>query len=107
MKLQAIKQAVFNLTCTTTTQQLKQAYPQLAQGRDLRYKDQWLHILERLQTDQDLNISLVDLEQSEHMLRQSLLTVSQLAGQEADRVELEWQRIRLEAQFGDVHIEEL
>jgi len=109
MKMQEIKQEVFSLTCTTSTQQLKKERPDLTQGRDLRYKEQWNAILEKLKIlrDQGSEMSLSDLERSEQMLKESLFEVGHVAGLTDDQIELDWQRIKLEAQFEDIHIEEL
>lgn len=109
MKMQEIKQEVFSLTCTNNTQQLKKERPDLTDGRDLRYKEQWTEILEKLKVlrEQGQDISLSDLEQSEQMLRKSLSEVGHMAGLSNDQIEIDWQRIKLQAQFGDVHIEEL
>ena len=109
MKIKELKQDVFSLTYTTNTQQLKKERPDLTEGRDLRYKEQWTEILEKLKVlqDQGQDISLSDLEQSEQMLKQSLFEVGHIAGLSNDQIEIDWQRIKLEGQFGDVHIEEL
>jgi hypothetical protein len=109
MKLQAIKQEVFSLTSTSNTQQLKKERPDLINGRDLRYKAQWLEILEQLKDlrTQELDLSLTDLEQSEQMLKNSLFEVGHISGLDENQIEIDWQRIKLEAQFGDIHIEEL
>ncbi len=109
MKLQEIKQEVYQLTCTKNTKQLKKERPQLVEGRDLRYKVQWLTILDeiKLLRSQGLDFSLTDLEQSEKMLKQSLFTVGRLAGLSDDNLEIDWQKIKLETQFSDIHIEEL
>lgn len=109
MKMQEIKKEVFSLTCTTNTQQLKKERPDLTDGRDLRYKEQWTEILEKLKVlrEQGQDMSLSDLEQSEQMLKESLFEVGHIAGLSNDQIEIDWQRIKLEAQFGDVHIEEL
>jgi hypothetical protein len=109
MKIQAAKQEVFSLTCTTNTTQLRKERPDLTDRRDLRYKVQWLEIIEQLKAlrSQGLDISLADLEESEQMLKESLFTVGHMAGLSSDNIEIDWQRIKLEAQFGDVHIEEL
>jgi hypothetical protein len=109
MTLNILKQEIFSLTCTTNTKELRKQHPKLTQGRDLRYKKQWLEILEQIKqlrkAGQDL--SLADLEASEQMLKQSLFRVGQMAGLPDSDLELDWQRIKLEAQFGDLHIEEL
>ncbi|MBE8992676.1 hypothetical protein [Nostoc sp. LEGE 12450] len=109
MKMQDIKQEVFSLTCTTNTQQLKKERPDLTQGRDLRYKEQWVEIqrkVKRLQ-EQGQDMSLEDIEQSEQMLKNSLFEIGHIAGLSNDQIEIHWQRIKLASQFGDVHIEEL
>lgn len=107
--MQAVKQEVFSLTCTGNTKQLKKERPDLTHGRNLRYKIQWLEILRQLKAlrTQKLDMSIHDLEQSEQMLKESLYKVGCLIGQSDDQIEVEWQRIKLEAQFGDIHIEEL
>jgi hypothetical protein len=109
MTLNMLKQEIFGLTCTANTKQLRKQHPKLTQGRDLRYKKQWLEILEQIkqlrQAGQDL--SLADLEASEQMLKQSLFEVGQIAGLPNSELELDWQRIKLEAQFSDIHIEDL
>lgn len=109
MKLQAIKQEVFSLTNTSNTQRLKKERPDLTNGRDLRYKTQWLEILEQLKElrTQELDLSLADLDQSEQMLKNSLFNVGRMTGLSENQIEIDWQRIKLEAQFGDIHIEEL
>jgi hypothetical protein len=109
MKLQSLKQEVFSLTCTSNTRQLKKERPDLTKGKDLRYKILWIEILEQLKVlrTEVLDISLVDLEQSEQMLKESLFKIGRLANLKNNRIELDWQRIKLEAQFSDVHIEEL
>jgi hypothetical protein len=109
MKLQIVKQTVFSLTCTLSTKQLKQERPELTKGRDLRYKAEWVEILKKIKTlrTQDLDMSLTDLEQSEEMLKASLFRVGRISGLGDEELELDWQRIQLEVQFGDIHIEEL
>jgi ribosomal protein L29 len=109
MKIQELKQEVFSLTCTTNTQQLRKERPELTEGRDLRYKEQWTELLEKLKVlrEQGQDMSVSDLEQSEQMLKESLFEVGHIAGLSNDKIEIDWQRIKLEAQFGDVHIEEL
>jgi hypothetical protein len=109
MKMQAIKQEVFSLSCTTNTNQLKKERPDLTTGRDLRYKEQWIEILDQIKLlqIQGLDISLRSLEESEQMLKESLFTVGRLSGLTDDQIEVDWQRIKLEAQLSDIHIEEL
>ena len=107
MKMEAIKQEVYSLTCTTNTRQLKKECPDLTEGRDLRYKVQWFEVLEKLKAlyAQSSDMSLADLEQSEHMLRESLFTVGRISGLSDNQIELDWQRTKLEVQFEDIHIE--
>ena len=109
MKMQEIKQEVFSLTCTTNTQQLRKERPDLTEGRDLRYKQQWVEICQKVKQLrlQDQDMSLEDIEQSEQMLRNSLFEIGQIAGLNNDQIEIDWQRIKLTSQFSDVHIEEL
>jgi hypothetical protein len=109
MKMEAIKQEVYSVTCTKNTKQLKKEHPDLTGGRDLRYKAQWLEILEKLKalSAQGSDMSLADLQQSEQMLKESLIAVGRISGLSDNEIEVDWQRIKLEAQFEDVHIEEL
>ncbi|MGK7940731.1 MAG: hypothetical protein AB4062_11400 [Crocosphaera sp.] len=109
MKLQEIKQEIYQLTCTKNTKDLKKQRPELVTNRDLRYKNQWVAILDeiKLLRTQGLDLSLTDLEESEKMLKESLFTVGHLAGLSNESIELDWQRIKLENQFADIHIEEL
>ena len=109
MKIREIKQEVFSLTCTNSTQQLKKERHDLTQGRDLRYKQQWTDILAKLKVLrlEGKDISLKDLEQSEQMLQESLLEIGHIAGLSDEQIKIDWQRLQLEAQFGDVHIEDL
>lgn len=103
-----VKQEVFRLTGTGTTQELKQERPELTKGRDLRYKDHWISILEQIRVlKQTPDISLADLEQSERMLKASLFKVGSMAGLSEAELEVDWQRIQLEAKIADIHIEEL
>lgn len=107
--MQMLKQEVYNLTQTLNTRQLKKERPDLAAGRDLRYKAQWAEILENLKAlrAEGQDISLADLQASEKMLKQSLAKVGRLSGLSSQAIETDWQRIKLEAQFSDIHIEEL
>jgi hypothetical protein len=109
MKMQDVKQGVYRLTYTNSTKQLRKERPDLTDGRDLRYKAQWLEILEKAKElrDKGLDMSLEDLDQSEQMLKESLYSVGRMADLDDEKIEIDWQRIKLEAQFGDVHIEEL
>lgn len=109
MKMQEVKQEVYRLTCTKNTKQLRRERSDLVEGRDLRYKAQWIEILEKVKElrDKGLDMSLEDLDQSEQMLKESLYSVGRMAGLDDGKIEIDWQRIKLEAQFGDVHIEEL
>ncbi len=109
MKLKSIKQEVYHLTCTQNTKQLKKECSDLTKGKDLRYKAHWLDILEQIKIlrEQSLDISLKDLEESEQMLKESLFTVGRMAGLNDEKIEIDWQRIQLETQFTDIHIENL
>ncbi|NEP13410.1 MAG: hypothetical protein F6K14_25030 [Symploca sp. SIO2C1] len=109
MKIREIKQEIFTLTCTNSTQQLKKERPDLTQGLDLRYKQQWTNILEKLKVLrlEGKDLSLKELEQSEQMLQESLFEIGHIAGLSDDQIKIDWQRIQLEAQFRDVHLEEL
>jgi hypothetical protein len=104
-----VKQEVFKLTCTVDTKRLKQERPDLTNGKDLRYKEQWLVILDRVKDlrTQGLDLSLADLDDSEQMLKESLFNVGRMAGLNEDRLGIDWQRIKLNSQFSDIHIEEL
>ncbi|MGF1591275.1 MAG: hypothetical protein ACFCU7_18920 [Pleurocapsa sp.] len=109
MKLKEIKQEVYYLTHTKNTQQLKSERSDLTKGKDLRYKSCWIDILNqtKLLKEQNLDISLNDLEASEKMLQNSLLTVGRMAGLNSHKIQVDWQRIQLENQFADIHLEEL
>ncbi|HIK45432.1 MAG TPA: hypothetical protein IGR64_11190 [Leptolyngbyaceae cyanobacterium M65_K2018_010] len=108
MKLAGVKQEVYRLTGTETTQELKKDHPELTQGRDLRYKAHWIKILEQVRAlKQTPDLSLADLEASELMLKESLFKVGSMAGLTSDELELDWQRIQLASQTADIHIEEL
>jgi hypothetical protein len=109
MKLNNIKQEVYLVTCTKNTKHLKKERSDLTLGKDLRYKTQWQEILSQIKLSrvQNLDISINDLVASEAMLRQSLLKVGRFAGLSDENIKLDWQRIQLETQFTDVHIEEL
>ena len=107
--MKSIKQEVYNLTCTQNTQQLKKERSDLTIGKDLRYKAHWLDILEQIKLlkEKNLDISLQDLEVSEKMLKESLMKVGCMAGLDKNKIEIDWQRIQLETQFTDIHLEEL
>ena len=63
MKMATVKQEVYRLTGTETTQELKRAHPELTKGRDLRYKAHWLKILEQVRALKQLpDMSLDDLQ---------------------------------------------
>lgn len=53
------------------------------------------------------DLTLEDLAASEQMLRESLFTVGRMAGLDDQAIEIDWQRIKLESQFADIHIEQL
>ena len=109
MKLKQIKQETYQLTCTLNTKQLKKERSDLVKDKDMRYKSHWLEILQQLKTErqQGFNVSLQDLDASSNMLKESLLTVGGMAGLTKAEIEIDWQRLKLENQFADVHIEEL
>lgn len=109
MKLKIIKQEVYSLTCTNNTKELQKERSELTLGKDLRYKFSWLEILKQIKLlkQQNLDISLKDLLESEKMLKKSLVTVGKMADLNDDKIEIDWQRIQLESQFADIHIEEL
>ncbi|AFZ36355.1 hypothetical protein Sta7437_2834 [Stanieria cyanosphaera PCC 7437] len=109
MKMQAIKQEIYEMTCTKNTKQLKKEHPDLTKDKDLRYKIHWQQILQQLKVlrEQNLELSFTDLEKSARMLKKSLFTVGKIAGLDNNKIEIDWQRIQLSAQFSDIHIEEL
>ncbi len=109
MKLKAIQQEVYNVTRTKNTKQLKTERSDLTAGRDLRYEVQGLNIIEQIKSLQEkgLDISLNDLQESEQMLKESLFIVGRIAGLKDKKIEIDWQRIQLETQLSDIHIEEL
>lgn len=109
MKMKELKQAVFELTGTVNTKQLKQQRADLTKGRDLRYKSQWQEVLDNLRAlrQEGLDISLGDVEQSEQMLKESLVKVGRISGLTDKQIEADWLRLQLEAQFADIRIEDL
>lgn len=109
MKLINIKQEVYFLTCTQNTKQLKKEHANLTLGKDLRYKNHWQEMLSQIQVTrkQNLDISINDLAVSEVILKNSLFKVGRFAGLKDETIEIDWQRIQLENQFKDIHIEEL
>jgi hypothetical protein len=109
MKLKSIKQKVYLLTCTKNTKHFKKEHIDLTLGKDLRYKIYWQEILSQIKLlrEQNLDISLNDLEASEVMLKHSLLKVGKLAGLSDEKIKVDWQRLQLETHFTDIHIEEL
>jgi hypothetical protein len=109
MKLIEAKEKVFKITCTANTNQLKKERPDLTIGKDLRYRQQWIDIFEHitLLRNKGLEISLTDLEESEISLKKSLFGIGKMIGLSEDSLEIDWQRIKLESQFTDIHIEEL
>jgi hypothetical protein len=100
MKLQAIKAEVFRRVGVAGTTSLKLQRPDLTQGRDLRYKFQWLEILSLLKDDLTLN----DLAREEQELKQSLHRVERLAGTSVTVVEETWQTIQQSSQADDLDI---
>jgi hypothetical protein len=109
MKLFKIKQVVYDLTHTKNTKQLKKKRSDLTKGKDLRYKSCWIEIFNqtKLLKEKNLDISLQNLEASEKMLKNSLLTVGRMAGLNDAKIEVDWERIQLETQLADIHLEEL
>jgi hypothetical protein len=109
MKIIDVKKEVFQLTCIINTKRLKKDRPDLTNGKDLRYKEQWLKILEnvKLLYIQWSDLSIADLDESEKMLKKSLYTVGVMAGLDEEQLAIDWQRIKLESQFSDIHIEDL
>jgi hypothetical protein len=109
MKMQELKQTVFELTGTQDTKQLRQQRPDLTKGRDLRYKAEWQSVLGNLKAlrEEGLDLSLADLERSEEMLKDSLVKVGRMSGLKDEQIESDWQRIKLEAQFADIRLEDL
>jgi hypothetical protein len=96
----------------------------------LRYKIHWQNILEQLKDLREQNedamppslgthcnasqpsavrfdLSIADLERSEKMLKDSLFKIGKISGLSDRELEIDWQRIKLTAQFADIHIEEL
>ncbi len=109
MKILDVKKEVFQLTCTTDTKGLKKEHPNLTNGKDLRYKEQWLKILEDVKSlrNQGLDLSIADLEESEAMLKESLYTVGKIVGLNEEQLNIDWQKIKLESMFSDIHIEDI
>ncbi len=55
--------------------------------------------------EQDL--SLEDLDRSEQMLKESLLTIGEMAGLNPEQIESDWEQIKRDAAMKDIHIEEV
>ncbi|MBD0343535.1 MAG: hypothetical protein ICV63_01600 [Coleofasciculus sp. Co-bin14] len=53
------------------------------------------------------DLSLEDLDHSEQMLKESLLTVGEMAGLNPEQIESDWEQIKRDAAIKDIHIEEL
>ena len=53
------------------------------------------------------DMSLEDLDRSEQMLKKSLENVGKASGWSKDKINTEWNRIKLNSQFADIHIEDL
>lgn len=109
MKLCEIKLKVFDLLSVTETKQLKKNYPHLVRGKDLRYRVSWSDLLNQLLViEADVGtVTLETLQETDEYLRQSFFETHRFLGYSDDKIEVEWQRIALEAQFSDIHIEEL
>lgn len=115
MKLKEIKLKVYELTCTKDTKDLKRQRSDLTVNRDLRYKSEWLEILlqEKQMRASGQDFSIEDLNQSEQMLKNSLLKVGKLNGLTDKSIEIDWQRIQLDSQYQsqfnqfNIHIEDL
>jgi hypothetical protein len=60
-----------------------------------------------MQADGDKDISLEDIERSEQMLKNSLFTVGHATGLTDEQLENEWEKIKLESEAADVHINDL
>ncbi|WP_309734544.1 hypothetical protein [Chamaesiphon sp. OTE_75_metabat_556] len=109
MKISDVKKEIFKLTCIADTKRLKKERPDLTNGKDLRYKEQWLAILDQVKylQIQGLDLSLADLDDSEQMLKASLFKVGRMARLNECQLDFDWQIINLESQFSDIHIEQL
>lgn len=115
MKLKDIKLKVYTLTYTKDTKDLKRQRFDLTQNRDLRYKAEWQSMLDQVTQlrEQGQEFSIEDIDKSEHMLKESLFKVGKLGGMSDKNIELDWQRIQLDAQYQsqcnqfDIHIEDL
>ena len=55
MKINLLKQEVYQLTSTKNTKQLKLQRPELTQGKDLRIKDNWIAIFSTLKLIDDFH----------------------------------------------------
>lgn len=112
MKLQEIKIEVFRLTGVPRTPELKRQRPDLTQGRDLRYKAEWLAMLDILKQQHTVqpDITLDELERQDIELKQSLHRVGRITGLSAQDVEETWKTIQQNAQAHssvDITLEEL
>lgn len=112
MKLQAIKSEVFRLTGVPLTPELKRQRPDLTLGRDLRFKAEWIAILDilRQQQTEQPDITLNELEQQDIELKQSLHRVGRITGLSVQDVEATWKTIQQNTQAHssvDITLEEL
>ncbi|KAI9134006.1 hypothetical protein [Acaryochloris sp. CCMEE 5410] len=111
MKLQEIKVEVFRLTGVPRTPELKRQRPVLTYGRDLRYKAEWLAILDLLKHQQTIqpDITLNQLDQQDIELQQSLHRVGRVTGLSAEAVDKIWKGIQHNSQANsiDITLEEL
>jgi hypothetical protein len=118
MKISDIKQEVYKLTHTRSSQQFKREYPNYCKGRDLRYKVSWAEILhevieQSLQTDiaslsmDDIQkwLDKITLSDTEQELRhcQMYYAMGSLLGWSVSECDTRWtnikRRAKLEANF--------
>jgi hypothetical protein len=103
MKLITIKQEVFSLTDTQSTQELKTKYPAIVYKKDLRYKKNWLDILEKIKDLGFCSVSEVrnrlqaQKEAMDSIFRKSLQILGETAGLSQEDIELEWKKMELES----------
>ncbi len=100
MKLPELKAAVWCRVGVANTKALKQQRPDLTQGRDLRYKAEWLAIYAQVQQDW----TLADCAREEQELKQSLHRVARMAGRAVATVEETWQTLQHNAEADDLDI---
>ncbi|MBE9175129.1 hypothetical protein IQ225_07065 [Synechocystis salina LEGE 06155] len=98
MKIAEIKSRVFKVSNTKNTKQLKADYPEITNGKDLRFKGSWSEILEQFGgVFPSKNIFNTSLDEMDKMLKEHLVKIGKNSGLTDLELEVEWQKIKLES----------